>query len=156
MSDVVVRAAQANDFPEICRLAINTWHDMDVHFDRGPWQQEADSFFRSSLIAGTLNAFVAEHPEDQNQLVAASVGVIMNVMPAPWLPNGRMGYIQWSQTEAAYRRKGIGSRIIEELLKWFDQQQVVRIQVHASGDGVRLFTRFGFEDTSYPNLWLRR
>lgn len=151
-----VRAADADDATEIIRLARLLWEDMDLSVAGGDWEDRAREFFVEGLRAGSLNAFVADSPDEPGRLIACGIGLVYSVMPAFWLPTGRMGYLQWFSTERPWRGRGLGAEILRCLLEWFAREQVTRLQLHASGDAERLYRRHGFVDTAYANLWLRR
>jgi GNAT superfamily N-acetyltransferase len=152
-----IRLAGSDDFPEILRLALLLWDDMGfagINKDSA-WTQSAQDFFSDGVAAGTTRAFVASDPGDPQHLIACGIGVIMRQMPAHWLPNGKMGYLQWFSTEATWRKLGLATDILEALMKWFNESDVMRVQLHGSEAGLSIYRRAGFEDTAYPNLWFR-
>jgi len=51
-----------------------------------------------------------------------------------------------------YRRNGISSRILEELLKEARTMGISKVGLHCSKDGEPLYRKFGFEDPVYPYL----
>ncbi len=58
----VVRCAEPSDFLEILGYAHRLWADMDLPVAGCEWESNAEQFFAKSLVDGTLNAFVADHP----------------------------------------------------------------------------------------------
>ncbi len=55
-------------------------------------------------------------------------------------------------TEAEYRSRGIAHAVLEELIAWAREQGCVRITLHASDAGRRVYERLGFEDTNEMRL----
>jgi GNAT superfamily N-acetyltransferase len=57
-------------------------------------------------------------------------------------------------TEPAYRRRGLGRRVLEAILAWARQQGVRRLTLHASVDGQPRYAQAGFTGTNEMRLEL--
>jgi len=70
----------------------------------------------------------------------------------PVFLNDTYGYICDMAVRSAYRRKGIGERMLQKILEWFDSRGVSRIElrvVAANGIGCSFWKKMGFEIFSH-------
>ena len=66
-----------------------------------------------------------------------------------WSKNKNRGHIGVLFVEKEYRRKGIGSRIIDELVKWLKKKNItdVRIQVYSKNtNAINAYKKYGFKE----------
>jgi GNAT superfamily N-acetyltransferase len=75
------------------------------------------------------------------QLVA---GMFRDLGTAPPPATGRIGYVEWLATHPRHRRHGAARLALTELLRWFDEQAIEAVDVHASDSAVPLYTELGF------------
>src|SRR5579864_9673841 len=101
-----VRAAVIEDIPEVIRLAALMFESIGLDSSGEQWRAEGAARAQARL-GQDLAIFVADHPDRPNQLVASVAGTIATRLPGPGNPTGRVGYIQWVATEAAFRRQGL-------------------------------------------------
>ena len=57
-------------------------------------------------------------------------------------------------TLPGYRRKGISSKILEQLLLEAKSMGISKVALHCSKDGEPLYRKYGFSDPLYPYLEL--
>jgi GNAT superfamily N-acetyltransferase len=152
--EVQLRAATAHDIDEIIRLAHVMWRAMGYSPDNDSWQAATRSVLHSGFEHDTFRCVVAEDPNDAKHLVACGIATYYMRTPAFWLPNGRMGYVQWMSTEPDWQRKGLARRILDDLVAWLRSNEVARIELHATDDGVALYEAAGFGPSAFPNMWL--
>jgi GNAT superfamily N-acetyltransferase len=143
-----------NDVPEVIRLAKLLWDDMDLPQHAGEWEDNAGLFFERALDDGSTRLLVADDPNDLGSLVATGIALIYQQTPAYWLPNGKMGYVQWFYTASQWRRQGLAGEILDDFIDWFRRNDVLRVQLHSSADAVSFYEAKGFEPTMYGNYWL--
>lgn len=99
---------------------------------------------------------VAVDPEDANHLVGAGSGVVSQLQPSYWLPDGWLGYISSFYTEEGWRGRGIATRILDEILQWLKAQGVLRAHLYAqSEESLRLFLDQGLVRSVDDNLWIK-
>jgi ribosomal protein S18 acetylase RimI-like enzyme len=77
-------------------------------------------------------------------LAASGAGTISTRLPSPNNPTARVGYIQWVATDPDARRRGHAREVMAALLDWYDERQVVVVELHATTDGEPLYRSLGF------------
>lgn len=88
--------------------------------------------------------------EADGRLVAFAVGRIQ-VLPLPFREQ-RRGWIQDVCTAPDRRRQGIGRRVVEALLAWFDDHDVTLTELTVAvrnPEAIRFWERLGFETYMY-------
>lgn len=147
------RAATAGDIPELVRLRALLFERMERDLgpppdpDQGPgggWRAACAAEFRARLADGTMGVFVVDG--GAGRLAACGIGLIDHRMPGPYTPNGRSGHISGMVTDPAHRRRGHARAIMTELMRWFGERGVRRVELHATSDGEALYRSFGFAE----------
>jgi ribosomal protein S18 acetylase RimI-like enzyme len=136
------RLATRGDATEVVRLAALMYASMGLVTDQD-WSAHAAATF-ARRAGDDLVAFVVDRPEGEPGLAASGVGMVSPRLPSPNNPEGRVGYIQWVATEAAFRRQGLARQVLVALLQWFDERRVPVIELHATPEGEPLYRSLGF------------
>jgi GNAT superfamily N-acetyltransferase len=141
-----VRRATPDDAPELMRLRkvmLAGIPGVDDATD-GPWVAEGEAVFRRQLAdpADRLAAFVVDRP-DADGLAACVVGAIDERLPNP-VDGPYRGYVYNVATDPAYRRRGYSRACMAALLQWYDRRGLRVVFLHASPDGLPLYTSLGF------------
>lgn len=114
-------------------------------------QQKLQLFFKKSMQEDSFFALLAEYEEK----VVSYGGMILKKIPGDF---NRSSYLEGDilnmYTLPEYRRKGISSRILEELLTAAKAMGVSKVALHCSKDGEPLYRKYGFENPVYPYLEL--
>jgi GNAT superfamily N-acetyltransferase len=114
-------------------------------------QQNLQTFFIETIKEGSFFALLAEFDGE----VVSYGGMIVKKIPGDLNKSSYLeGDILNMYTLPAYRRKGISSLILEELLKEAKEMGISKVALHCSKDGEPLYRKFGFEDPVYPYLEL--
>ncbi len=71
----------------------------------------------------------------------------MELLPTFDHPTGRRGHLMNVYTSAAYRRQGIGRRMVEMLIEEARRRGMTEISLDATEAGRRLYQRMGFQDS---------
>ncbi len=141
-----IRPASVRDIPEIVAI----WGELALHHARldraftpsARWQEEYRHFIRGLL--GRDDALAVVGVED-GRLVGYAVGRI-SVLPG-FFEERRRGYIHDVVTREAHRRRGIGRRLVEALLKWMRESEVSAVELTVAvknEEAVAFWTRLGF------------
>jgi ribosomal protein S18 acetylase RimI-like enzyme len=88
-------------------------------------------------------------------LVACGIGVIEQRLPSPYNRAGRVGYIFGIVTDRAHRGRGHARAVMRDLLAWFDERGIERVDLHASDEGIPLYRSLGFTEHPEPTLTRR-
>jgi GNAT superfamily N-acetyltransferase len=153
-SPPTVRAATASDAGEILRLAYLMWEDMGVTPRPGDWEVKYQKTFADEVEGSRMRAFVVDDPAKPGVLIACGVAWNYPLLPAFWLPNGEMGYLQWFYTDPNWRRRGIASAVLDTCVAWLMEQGCTHIQLHSSPAAEIVYVKSGFHDTNFKNMWL--
>jgi ribosomal protein S18 acetylase RimI-like enzyme len=145
-----VRQAVADDIPELVRLRALLFETLGESSDG--WQDALAQVLKDELTGDTMRILVVD---GDGGLAACGVGIIERRLPGPRLPNGRLGQVINVVTDPAHRRRGHSRAIMNELLGWFAEREVARVDLHASVDGEPLYRALGFVDHPEPALYWR-
>ena len=147
-----VRAAGPGDVPVVVRLAGLMYQSMGLAPGRD-WGEAAAQAMRAGLGSGRLAVFVAVDDDDvadvdseRPRVVASAAGTIATRLPSPGNTSARVGYVQWVATDPAYRRRGHARAVTEALLRWYDEQGVRSVELHATEAAEPLYRGLGFSD----------
>jgi GNAT superfamily N-acetyltransferase len=142
VDDIVVRPAEADDVEQIGAMwkKLVAYHrDLD---DRLPTADENGDKFYARRIVERLDdthsrTFVAEHA---GQLIGFTLGVIVDMVPEMFLQETG-GFLADIFVEEAYRRHGVGYKLVESLAEWFQSRGVVHMEwyVAARNESARQF-----------------
>lgn len=117
----------------------------------GPWQATGVRILREQL-GTTLTAFVVDDPDVDGRLAACVVGAVDQRLPGPRNPTGRVGYVFNVATDPRCRRRGYSRACLQALLRCYDEQGIVTVDLRASADGEPLYTALGFQRTADPSM----
>jgi GNAT superfamily N-acetyltransferase len=141
VTDLHARAADGADLARIETLIAGMFRDLGTTTVPAIWPAE----LRQALavrLGRDVAAFVTV--EATGTPVAVAVGVVDLRLPSPRRPTGRIGYVEWLATDPAHRRRGAARLALVELLRWFDEQGISTVDVHASDAARSLYAGLGF------------
>lgn len=143
------RRAAPSDMDEVLRLAGLMFSTIGQ--DPSPqWRRIAARSFAE--LGEDVAAFVVDHPDEPGRLVASCAGAIVHRLPAPKNPSGLAGYVQWVATDPEFRRQGLSTAVISELLDWYRERGVSRVELHATPAGAGVYSSLGFSTGDYPGM----
>jgi ribosomal protein S18 acetylase RimI-like enzyme len=152
-----VREATPDDIPALARLRGRMFDELAGDFGPAPygdeWQDSFETVMKEQLAGDTMRVVVVDGDDGP---VSCGVGVIDQRLPSPYSLTGRTGYVFGIITEPAYRRRGHARAIMEDLLAWFDEHGLERVDLHAAPDGRPLYYSMGFTDHPEPTLSRKR
>jgi GNAT superfamily N-acetyltransferase len=120
------------------------WEDMGV--EGATLLDEADREYRkwarTRFRSGTLVGWIVETPAG---IVAGGGCVWLRPkQPGPRSRGVIEPYLLSMYTEPEYRRKGVASKIVREVVKWSARKGYGRVLLHASKKGRNLYQKHGF------------
>jgi GNAT superfamily N-acetyltransferase len=94
---------------------------------------------------------------DQPETIIAGAGVqLQPILPRPLsyasIGEGRQAIIVNVFTEPQWRRRGIASLLLREIISWSRTERVDRLVLHASEEGRSVYERLGFIATNEMRL----
>ncbi len=145
-----VRRATAHD------ADIIAWHRARMFQDMGDVSGDAFEILRAKartrlkewIHNGNYVGWLAT-PADKPEMIVAGAGVqLQPILPRPvdvsTVGEGRQGTIVNVFTEPQWRRRGIASLLIQEIIIWSRNQQLDRLILHASDEGRSIYEKLGF------------
>jgi len=112
-------------------------------------QQKLQFYFLNAMQEGNFFALLAEK---EGQVVSYG-GMVLKKIPGDLNQSSYLeGDILNMYTLPAYRRQGISSMILQQLLTEAKTMGLTKVALHCSKDGEPLYRKFGFEDPAYPYL----
>jgi GNAT superfamily N-acetyltransferase len=139
MTDAVIRRAEHADMPAIVQL-------------RREWTQEEHGDIADPDFDEHLSAWFARELSRRIMWLAQEGGrpvgmmnlAIYERMPRPGRALSRWGYLGNVFILAAYRNRGIGSRLVSAALNYADENGFVRVVLSPTERSIPLYERAGF------------
>ena len=135
---------------------IISWHRARMFQDMGDVLEDAFEILRAKART-RLEQWIDNRnyigwlatPADKPETVVGGAGVqLQSILPRPvnasTIGEGRQGTIVNVFTEPQWRRHGIASLLVEEIVAWSKDQRIERLLLHASDEGRSLYEQFGF------------
>lgn len=120
--------------------------------DVGSWRGHARVWFDQVVADQELACFPVV--EVRGQILACAVGSLELGVPNPYCPHGRTVRLANVVTVPGHRGKGFGTALVEFVVDWARAIQADRVDLSATPDGQRIYTRSGFVLTSAPRMKL--
>jgi GNAT superfamily N-acetyltransferase len=144
MPEVTIRPATIADIDILTHLRIDFMREMKSMggFDEEIFVDATRRYFAEAIPTGE---FVAWFAEVEGEIVGMSGAVFWQRPPTPKNMTGRDAYILNVYTLPAWRRQGIGRRLMQTTLEAVGAAGVGRAWLRATADGEPLYRRLGFE-----------
>ena len=148
-----IRPAEPADAELLARHRAAVWHEV------GEWSPEDlrpqipvwTEFFRAGVATGFYVAFIAERAGR----VAGSGAVLVHLsIPRPGLLSDRAGRVQSVYVEPAERHNGVARAIMERILAFARESNLISLSLHPSDPARRLYATLGFEAADEMTLKL--
>lgn len=110
-------------------------------------------YFAKAIRNKSFIAWVAEY---EGRVIATS-GMVVWQKPAMYggVQSGKLGYLLNFYTVHEARRKGIATRLLNELIKEAKSLGLNYLHLHASKDGINIYRKAGFVEPWEPELELK-
>ncbi|MDH2425650.1 GNAT family N-acetyltransferase [Sphaerisporangium sp. TRM90804] len=152
---VDVRSAASPDIAELVRLRGLLFRDLAAEWGLPPaasdWRERCADALTELLADDSMRIVVID---GEAGLASCGMAVVERRLPTPYNLGGSIGHVYGIVTDPAYRRRGHARAIMEDLLRWFDDRGLTRVDLHSSPDGQSLYRALGFDD--HPGLTLTR
>ncbi len=99
-------------------------------------------FIKEHLENDTLVAWVAE---ENGTIISLAMVTYYSVLPMTSNPNGSFGYIQNVFTDPSYRKQGIASILLKQMIEDAGSRDVGRLYLSATDMGKPVYEKLGFE-----------
>jgi len=154
--EIVYRRAEDDDVRVLVDLRVQFLKELRNHPENYETEAVRESllkYFTKAILSGDFVAWVAEYC---GKIVATS-GMVLWQKPAIYcgVESGRVGYLLNFYTIPEARRRGIASRLLNELIAEAKSMGLRYLHLHASKDAEPLYRRAGFVEPKMPELRLR-
>lgn len=140
--DVLVRHARPDDIPEMCGLLLELFSiEQDFKPDMG--KQSTGLGLLLDSISGSSVVFVAE--KDNEIIGMCSVQTLISTAEG-----GAAGLVEDLIVQRGCRGKGVGSRLLSEVIKWCGARGISRLQLLRDIDNkeaLNFYTGKGWKST---------
>ncbi|MEV8015821.1 GNAT family N-acetyltransferase [Streptomyces sp. NPDC086554] len=160
-----VRQAVDDDIAELVRLRASLFDDLGGDFFNpasagDDWRVALVAVLKEKLASDDTRILVVDGDGDGGSdsgggLAACGIGTVDQWFPGPHSRNGRVGHVIGVVTDPAHRRRGHSRAIMRELLGWFRERDVSRVDLSASAEGEPLYRELGFVNHPDPSLYWR-
>jgi len=152
-----IRSATTADAVLVGQHRAQMFHDMGLVPDQlfDPFHARCETRLREMLESGEYRGWLAA-PHGQLERIVAGAGVqLRRVLPHPageapeiMIAEGRHAIIINVFTEPEWRRRGLASLLLREIIAWARKERLDRLVLHASGEGRLVYERLGFIQTN--------
>jgi GNAT superfamily N-acetyltransferase len=103
---------------------------------------------REMLLSGEYVGWLASPRDTPQQIVAGAGAQLRRVLPHPAnehaFAEGRQAVIINVYTEPGWRKQGLASLVLEQVIQWSQEKKLDRLLLHASEQGRSVYERLGF------------
>ena len=153
---ITYRSATVDDVPALVDYRIRF---LNEHFNHPEddctivMRKSLREYFARTILSRDFIAWVAEC---DGRIIATS-GMVVWQKPAMYegVETGKLGYLLNFYTVPEARRKGIGTRLLSELIEEAKFLGLRYLHLHASRDGISIYRKAGFAEPMEPELELR-
>lgn len=153
--NLIYRKTDENDIPQLIEMRMAY-----INSDMGELTTAQESAIRGQLpdyfkrnLNKNLLAFVCRNEETEE--IVSTVLMLITEKPAnPHFLTGKMGTMLNVYTKPLYRRKGIGSKLVQMAISEGKERNLSFIDLHATAEGYYLYKANGFieDKTKYCNM----
>jgi GNAT superfamily N-acetyltransferase len=151
---LVLRHANVEELEQIQPL----WQALYRHqFEHGMLLQLPEGAYDAWLksIRPFLGRFASVVVAELNGEIVGFVAGRIRTLP-PYFGAATIGAISEVFVSDQYRSRGIGQRLLEFALKWFEDQQITRVElqvVAGNPDGIRFYRQLGWHEELLQMVW---
>jgi len=154
-ANIVYRHATINDVQALVDYRIRFLNELLNHPENDDTEivrKSLQEYFSAAIPFGDFIAWVAEC----NGRIIATAGMVVWKKPAIYggAESGKLGYLLNFYTIPEARRKGIATRLLNELIKDAKSHELRYLHLHASKDGINIYRKAGFTEPHQPELEL--
>ena len=140
----------ASDWLHLRRLMFAAMGTPGAELEDPAWAAAALRWFAAHLDDPLVAIVLAEVG---GEVVASAVGEVTALIPGPSCPNGSCGLLSTVSTLPEHRGRGHAAAVTDAVLAWFEERtDVTRIDLFATPEGARIYSRRGFAAGEFPAM----
>jgi ribosomal protein S18 acetylase RimI-like enzyme len=156
MIEVTIRKATEDDVPELVRQRKLMFESMGIkdHNKLLLTSRLSRRYFLNGLKSNKFQGWVAITKEGR---IVSNAGVIIDHHPpGPNNFTGKIAYIFNLYTLKEYRRQGIARKIMETILEWIKEEEILIVSLHVTDNGEKLYKSLGFTAENTMRLKMKK
>ncbi|WP_027964098.1 GNAT family N-acetyltransferase [Halalkalibacillus halophilus] len=145
-----IRLAEMKDLKQLIKMR---W-DFTIEYDESKrkasyeeFEKECHAFLVHAINQDTWFIWVAE---EDGVIISHIYIELIHKVPRPGRVTRPFAYLTNTYTLPSYRKKGIGSKVLQAIHSWVDQQQYEFVFVWPSDESIDYYRRNGYEHCSEP------
>ncbi len=151
---ITYRKATLQDVEYLAELRvvfINEVFKMEENQDSDQLRKELVEYFTASFNDQSIIAWVAEY---EKKIIGTSTLVLWHAPPTytGLGKKGMRGYLLNMFTEERFRKKGIASVLLGNLINEAKDLNLEYVHLHSTEDGIEIYRKMGFKDSKFPEL----
>ncbi|MFX0184575.1 MAG: GNAT family N-acetyltransferase [Candidatus Hodarchaeota archaeon] len=143
--EICYRHATIKDLKALIKYRIALFQEMghinDLSTEKS-FRKILERYFTEAL---SKNEFLSWVAEINGKIIASSGLVILKKPPTPRNPSGKEAYIMNMYTSPKWRKRGIATRLLEEIFSFLREIKINKISLHATDIGVSVYEKMGFQ-----------
>lgn len=101
------------------------------------------------------NLYIGWIAETNSKDIVGTLGLVIDIHPpSPDNLSGKIGYIMNLAVYSEYQNQGIATRLLNTCFEWLKSNNISLISLHASKEGISLYKKLGFLNTTEMRLKL--
>lgn len=156
MDNIIIRKARISDLDTLVELRLSYLHE-----DLGQLSADVEEKVITQLkeyVSKYINSiFFAFFAETDGKIVSTAFMAIADRPANPFMLTGRTALVQNVFTCPEYRRRGIATLVLQELIAEAKRQNVSYIELSATADGKPVYQKLGFveKQSKYTEMKLQ-
>lgn len=140
---IQIRRADLDDVTTLVRFRSALFKEMGIlkKDQEKSFEEACEQYFTQFIPQDKFISWIAE---DNGNVVAVSGLVFFQKPPSPGNTSGKEAYIMNMYTLTKWRKKGIASRLLQEIIRFLNQEQITSISLHATEVGRSVYEKNGF------------
>jgi GNAT superfamily N-acetyltransferase len=150
-----IRLATPEDFLLLATQRVGMFRDMGRTTPEieQPLLESCAGYLAKALASGEYVGWVAQLTAPPHTAIGGAGVQFRPLLPrtdptGQFLLLGREGLVLNVYVDQAHRRQGVARRLMETLIRWAPGAGIVRLVLHASPDGRRLYESLGFLESN--------
>ena len=155
MTSFDIRPAMPDDALLLATQRVEMFRDMGRTTPpiEQPLLESCEDYFRTALSNGEYVGWIAHFLDAPDRAIGGAGVQFRPLVPRTdasgrCLVAGREGLVLNVYVDPAQRRQGVARRLMETLIAWAPGAGIVRLVLHASADGRRLYENLGFLESN--------
>jgi len=152
---IVYRRASIDNVPVMVDYRVKFLNELCSHPENNKTaviRKSLQDYFMKAIPSGDFIAWVAEY----NGKVIATSGMVVWQRPAMYgVESGKLDYLLNFYTIPKARKKGIATRLLNELIKEARSIRLKYLHLRASKEGISIYKKAGFTEPKQTELQLK-